>query len=134
MKQNNTIIFVCEHGAAKSILAAAYFNQIASTNGLDLQAIARGTNPDPQVSELVVNRLAKEGLAPSEFRPRELSLEDVHAAQRMVSFCELPTEYSQSTIIEYWNDVPPVSQDYDKAHDAILEKVHDLLYRVRSSQ
>lgn len=134
MEQNHTIIFVCEHGAAKSILAAAYVNQIAGTNGLDIQAIARGTNPDPQVSELVVKRLAKDGLAPSEFRPRELSLEDVQAAQRIVSFCELPTEYSQSTIIEYWNDVPPVSQDYDNARDAILEKVHDLLDKIGSSQ
>jgi protein-tyrosine-phosphatase len=134
MKQNNTIIFVCEHGAAKSILAAAYFNQIADTNGLDLQAIARGTNPDPELSELVVKGLANEGLAPSESHPRELTLDDMHVAGRIVSFCELPTEYSQSMIIEYWNDVPPVSQDYDKARDAILGKVHDLLNRIRSSQ
>jgi protein-tyrosine-phosphatase len=134
MGQNNTVIFVCEHGAAKSIIAAAYFNHIAGRSGLHMQAIARGTNPDPELSELVVKGLAKEGLVPSEFRPRELSREDVHEAQRIVSFCELPSEYSQATIIENWNDVPPVSQDYDQARDTILEKVHDLVDRIRSSQ
>jgi hypothetical protein len=30
MKQSNpTIVFVCEHGAAKSVIAAAYFNKLA---------------------------------------------------------------------------------------------------------
>src|SRR5260370_1083705 len=30
MSQNPIIIFVCEHGAAKSIIAAAYFNKLAN--------------------------------------------------------------------------------------------------------
>ena len=45
-KQNNTmststILFVCEHGAARSTIAAAYFNQ---QQGLNYQAIFRGIN------------------------------------------------------------------------------------------
>ena len=134
MSQQRTIIFVCEHGAAKSIVAAAYFNQLASTSGLKWKAIARGTNPDNELSELAVRGLATDELTPSESRPQELSMEDVHSAQRIVSFCELPLEYGQVTVVEQWNDVPPVSQDYDKARDAILENIHDLLNRIRSSQ
>ena len=42
----NTVLFVCEHGAAKSVIAAAYFNQLASEKNLDVRAIERGTNPD----------------------------------------------------------------------------------------
>ena len=132
MSQQRTIIFVCEHGAAKSIVAAAYFNQLASTSGLKWKAIARGTNPDNELSELVVRGLATDELTPSESRPQELSMEDVHSAQRIVSFCELPLEYGEVTVVEQWNDVPPVSQDYDKARDAILENIHDLLNRIRS--
>ena len=132
MSQQSTIIFVCEHGAAKSIVAAAYFNQLASTSGLKWKAIARGTNPDNELSELAVRGLATDELTPSESRPQELSMEDVHSAQRIVSFCELPLEYGQVTVVEQWNDVPPVSQDYDKARDAILENIHDLLNRIRS--
>ena len=132
MSQQRTIIFVCEHGAAKSIVAAAYFNQLASTSGLKWKAIARGTNPDNELSELAVRGLATDELTPSESRPQELSMEDVHSAQRIVSFCELPLEYGEVTVVEQWNDVPPVSQDYDKARDAILENIHDLLNRIRS--
>jgi protein-tyrosine-phosphatase len=43
---DKTIIFVCEHGAAKSVIAAAYFNRFAEQRGLNLRAAARGTNPD----------------------------------------------------------------------------------------
>jgi hypothetical protein len=38
-----TILFVREHGSAKSIIAAAHFNDAASKNGLPYRAIARGT-------------------------------------------------------------------------------------------
>lgn len=134
MSQQRTIIFVCEHGAAKSIVAAAFFNQLASTSGLKWKAIARGANPDNEFSELAVRGLATDGLTPSESRPEELSLEDVHSAQRIVSFCELPLECGEVTVVEQWKDVPPVSQDYDKARDAILENIHNLLNRIRSSQ
>ena len=34
MAQDPLIIFVCEHGAAKSIIAAAYFNKYARERNL----------------------------------------------------------------------------------------------------
>jgi hypothetical protein len=30
---SSTIVFVCEHGAAKSLVATAYFNKIAAERG-----------------------------------------------------------------------------------------------------
>ena len=39
------IIFVCEHGAGKSVIAAAYFNKLAAERGLPDRAIYRGANP-----------------------------------------------------------------------------------------
>ncbi|MGH9936946.1 MAG: hypothetical protein ACREAM_11915, partial [Blastocatellia bacterium] len=44
-EQTPVIIFVCEHGAAKSILSASIFNKLAGERQLNLRAIARGTNP-----------------------------------------------------------------------------------------
>ena len=49
MNQNSKIVFVCEHGAAKSVIAVAYFNKLASEAKLEFHAIARGTNPDPEL-------------------------------------------------------------------------------------
>ena len=43
-------MFVCEHGAAKSIIAAAEFERMAKLQGLNFTIISRGTTPDPEVA------------------------------------------------------------------------------------
>jgi len=40
------ILFVCTHGAARSPIAAAYFNKIAKEQNLNYRAIFKGTEPD----------------------------------------------------------------------------------------
>ena len=40
-----TVVFVCEHGSAKSVIAAAHFNHLAAEKGLPYRAIARGCAP-----------------------------------------------------------------------------------------
>ena len=35
--QGHTILFVCEHGSAKSIIAAAHFNDLANKNGCPIE-------------------------------------------------------------------------------------------------
>lgn len=132
MTQRNTIIFVCEHGVAKSIIAATYFNQLAHKRGLKLNAIARGTHPDGELSAATVNGLAGDGLESGESCPQHLTREDMLSAQRMISFCDMPSEFIEAPAVEQWRDVPPVSQDYEKARDVILEHLHDLLNRLRS--
>src|SRR5690242_15420164 len=49
--QTETILFVCEHGSAKSVIAAAHFKRLAEQRGLPHRAIARGINPDPEIPE-----------------------------------------------------------------------------------
>jgi protein-tyrosine-phosphatase len=133
MDKTPIIIFVCEHGAAKSIIAAAYFNQLANQEGLALRAFARGTNPDQELSAQTVNGLSKDGLSPTEFAPQQLSLQDIQSAQRIVSFCALPSEYHEKITVEDWEGIPPVSQSYEKARDKIIERLNFLIASIRSS-
>ena len=44
------IVFVCEHGAAKSLIAAAYFNMLAAGRGLPARATFRGVDPQDDLS------------------------------------------------------------------------------------
>src|SRR4051812_34549689 len=44
------VLFVCEHGAAKSVIAATYFNQLATARGLAVRATARGADPQRSAS------------------------------------------------------------------------------------
>ncbi len=132
MKDPN-IIFVCEHGAAKSIIAAAYFNHLAEQDNLNIRAIARGTNPDSELSPKTVAGLQVDGLTPTETRPQKLSPANVKDAQQIVTFCELPEEYQNQVPIVRWDDVPPVSKNYERARDTIVDRLNLLLDSLRSS-
>jgi len=124
---NKHIIFVCEHGAAKSIIAATYFNKLASENKSGLHAVARGTHPDQELSPKTIMGLQADGLTPTESTPQKLSLADIESAQQIITFCELPEEYQNKVAIEHWDDIPPVSENYETARDAILEHLNHLL-------
>jgi protein-tyrosine-phosphatase len=127
MSQTLTIVFVCEHGAAKSIIAAAYFNKLAGEANSNFRALARATNPDSELSPKTIAGLHEDDLTPTESTPQKLSPADVESAQQIISFCELPEEYQNKVKIEKWDAVPPVSESYEKARDAILEKLNQLL-------
>src|SRR6476469_179733 len=104
MPKDGLVVFVCEHGAAKSILAATYFNKLASARKLHLRAIARGTNPDPELSPKTIEGLHRDGLAPAELAPQKLTLADLESAEQIISFCELPEEYGKRALHATWND------------------------------
>jgi arsenate reductase len=126
-----TVLFVCEHGAAKSILAAAYFNKLAQEMGLHIRAFARGTNPDPALSQKTVSGLLADGLAPSDSQPVRISPADLEEAHRIVTFCALPSEYHLNTKVHDWQDVPAVSEDYARARDEILARLHHLFAQIK---
>jgi protein-tyrosine-phosphatase len=127
MAQKSFIVFVCEHGAAKSILASAYFNKLAVEKRLNLYAIARATHPDQELSQKTIDGLRKDGLLPTETAPKIVVSSEIEDAVRVIAFCELPLEYRVKATVEQWDGVPPVSDDYGKARDAIIEKLNSLL-------
>jgi arsenate reductase (thioredoxin) len=130
MTKPRTIVFVCEHGAAKSVIAAACFNKLAGESGLKLRAMARGTDPDSELSAKAIAGLHEDGLTPTESFPQKLSMEDIEFAQRIITFCKLPKEYQQIRIVEQWDDVPPVSENYETARDAIVERINQLIKNI----
>src|SRR5215470_5511302 len=125
----STVVFVCEHGAAKSIIAAAHFNRLASELKLPYRAVARGTNPDDAVAPAVRNGLAAEGLDVTAWKPKAVSEEDVTRAGRVVSLAtDLPAKKpSVKPKLLEWNDIPPVSEDHTAARAAIVREVEKLV-------
>lgn len=121
----STVVFVCEHGSAKSVVAAAYFNHIAQQQGLNLHAISRGTTPDPALSPVVIEGLHKDKVELTTAKPSRLTSSDALDALQVVSFCELPKEI-KSQNVERW-EVPPISEDYSKSRDAIVKKIQELI-------
>src|SRR5438477_12823807 len=108
------VVFVCEHGAAKSVVAAAHFNDLAAKRGLRVRAIARGVEPQAQLAPSAVNGLRGEGLTPPIDAPAKLTAEEARRATRVVAFCELPPELAAGARVERW-DAPAVGDGYAPA-------------------
>jgi protein-tyrosine-phosphatase len=119
------VVFVCLHGAAKSVVAAAHFRRLAAARGLTIDAVAAGTDPDPDFAPGAVKGLAGEGLPAPPGRPRPVTLYDLQSAARVVGFgCDLPKAKAQP--VEQW-DVPAVSDGYGAARDRIVSNVERLV-------
>lgn len=129
-----TVLFVCEHGAAKSIVAAAHFNRIAREQGLNMRAISRGTNPDAKIPPKIIQSLQAEGLVPGEAKPKLLLKDDFAGASRVVTFCDLPEGYDKLAPAENWSDVPPISENYDRSRDAMLTHINQLLAEIKAQK
>lgn len=121
------LVFICEHGAAKSVVAAAHLNRLARERNLDVRAIARGTHPDSKIAPEALRGLRQDGLTPGDERPERLSPSDLAGAVRVIAFCELPDEYGTAVPVERWIDVPPVSENYEQARKVIVRHVSELL-------
>ena len=119
------VLFVCLHGAAKSVVGAAHFRRLAAERGLAIGAVAAGTEPDAQLAPGAVKGLAGDGLEPGLTHPRPVTLYDLVSATRIVSFgCEIVPTRSQR--VDQW-DVPAVSDGYAAARDRIVANVERLV-------
>jgi len=84
-----------------------------------------GTEPDPELSPGAVKGLAGDGLTPAPNRPRPVTLYDLSAATRVISFgCDIASWGGHP--VEQW-DVPAVSDGYERARSSIVEKVERLV-------
>lgn len=126
------IMFVCEHGSAKSVVAAAHFNRLAEQEGLAYVAVSRGTIPDPEIAQPAVKGLRGDGILLQLEKPAKLTSSEASKALRVVSFCDLPKDFKADNV-ERWT-VPPISEDYSKARDAIIKNLHHLIYELKKSR
>jgi protein-tyrosine-phosphatase len=123
-----TVLFVCLHGAAKSVLAAADCARLARERGLDLAADSAGTEPDPEIAPAVARRLREEGVDPGDRRPRLVTREDLAGAWKVVAFgCDLSGLAAAGCAVEQWHDVPAVSEGLDRARAVIQGRLEPLL-------
>ncbi|MGH7349154.1 MAG: heat-shock protein HtpX [Candidatus Rokuibacteriota bacterium] len=128
MSTSRSILFVCLHGAAKSVLAAADLRRLAADRGLDITTDAAGTEPDPEIAPGVVATLRAEGLDLGARRPRRVTAADTARADRVVTFgCDLGEAMPAAVPVERWDDVPAVSENLPLARAAIRRHLDHLL-------
>lgn len=126
-QNGKTIVFVCEHGAAKSVIATAYFNKLAAERGLPFRATFRGTTPQDELSVRAVEGLKADGVAVPSGKPAALTESDVADATHIFAIgCTLPERAQRSGKAADWSDVPD-DRGYAPMRDAIVRHVKQLL-------
>src|SRR5258708_38875220 len=76
------VVFICEHGAAKSVIAREYFNKLAAERGLTVRAVARGADPQADLSVSTVRGLQADGLLPWLAAPRSFTASELRRSAR----------------------------------------------------
>jgi len=121
------VVFVCEHGAAKSVIATAYFNKLARERGLPYRATFRGTDPQAELSVSALKGLREDGIEIPAGKPTAISTTDVEKATHLFAIgCTLPAAARSSGKAGDWSDVPD-GQGYAAMRDAIVRHVIALL-------
>lgn len=123
-----TVLFMCPHGAAKSVLASAYFAQLAKERGLNVRVESAGTDPDPTVSPAVADHLKRQGYPAPGSNPRKVNSKDFESADVVISIgCDLSGLEAPRGKLVRWDQVPPLSEDFARADEVIRKRVADLV-------
>jgi arsenate reductase (thioredoxin) len=131
---NQTILFVCEHGAARSTIAAAYFNKMAKEQGVNYKAVFRGTSPDTVLTLGTKKGLMEDGFDVDTWKPLLVTQWDINRASQIITFdCLLPTKGNLNKPVNQWNGIPAISKDYKIARNEIVEKVKMLILELTNS-
>ena len=130
------ILFMCPHGAAKSVLASAYFQRLAKERGLNVRVDSAGTDPDAEVGKAVAAHLTKTGYTLPIEKPRKVTSRDIEQADVVVSLgCDLAGLPQPRGTMLKWDDVPGPSENFAAADQAIRKHVEELVDElVRATQ
>jgi len=124
---SDTVFFICLHGSAKSLIAAQHFNRLAGERQLATRAESAGLEPDDAPPANVIGGLARDGFDVAGYRPRALARNRLEEAERVITFgCDVAGT-PDSIRVETWADMPMVSDGYDRARDAIIARLRQLV-------
>ncbi|MEM8860317.1 MAG: hypothetical protein AAGD96_18475 [Chloroflexota bacterium] len=133
MTEIKNVLFLCPHGAAKSVLAMTYFTDLANQAGLEISAKNAGTEPDPTINPKVDAHLNDEGFDLSRFIPPLLKDADLETANLVVSIgCIEADQVPAGTRFLDWSDVPMLSDDFRGSRDKIYSHVVELVAELKS--
>lgn len=130
------VVFVCEHGSAKSLVAASIFNRIAQDRGLAIHAVSRAAGAqtvDKSVPDIVARSMAQDGFQVASFSPQPLGSDEAARADHIVLIYDGPVEAASGLPVERWDGIAPVSSGYANARSALQSRVEALIVKLGSS-
>jgi protein-tyrosine-phosphatase len=127
------VLFVCQYGSVKSAIARELFRRRARERGIHARAFSRGITPEDHVLAQLRAQLAADNLDTAKDRLRTITMADTRAADYIVIFNPLPSQYAQIPTRD-WSSVASVNQQYDAARADILVRIDALLDEIATRQ
>jgi arsenate reductase (thioredoxin) len=125
------VVFVCEHGSSKSLVAAALFNRMAEQRGLSQRAISRAVSSksvDSQVPARLIQNMSGDGFHVETFQPQALTASEAAGAARVVVInYDDDVDAAANVPVERWGGVPPAGTDYENAKKSMGARIETLL-------
>ena len=127
-RERTQVVFVCEHGTVKSLVAMEHFNRKAQARGLPYRALARGMAPGRTVPQAVRAGLRSDGFKTSAFVPQRFRASDLDHAVLVISFDQDVTGIAGGNVRHLtWDNLPAVLTDYSRGRDAIVARIDFLI-------
>ncbi len=133
-----TVVFVCEHGSSKSVVAAELFNRTAQERGVSLRAVSRAVSAETRESKVppgLVRSLSADGFNVGTFEPQALAEQEASSAVRVVVMnYDGKVESAGNAKVEHWNELPGVITQYDNAKKEMSSRIDALLKDLTKDQ
>ncbi len=134
-QRRTTVLFLCPHGAAKSVLASAYFQRVAQERGLDVRVESAGIEPQEAVSTVVAEHLQRNGYTAPVAKPRAVTKDESREGGcRHLDGMRFDPPSCGACTLQKWDDVPGPSEDFKGADDVIRRRVIALVEELLSAQ
>jgi arsenate reductase (thioredoxin) len=136
MPSDPSVLFICLHGSAKSVIAAQHLRRLATDRGRVVETASAGVEPDDDVPPHVVAGLLGDGFDVSGQRPLPITDAALRRATLVVSLgCDVEGRDAGATAARRsvrWEDIPSVSDGYDAAREAIVRRLVSLVEELLS--
>ncbi len=121
------VLYLCPHGAAKSVIAAALTRDLAQRLGVDVAAINAGTEPDDELNPIAMDALDARDLNYPD-QPRMVESADIEAADLVVTLgCDVEDLPAVPSTLIDWSDVPDASSDVDQLISILEQRIAKLV-------
>ena len=128
------VLFICEHGQPRASSRQPISRDWPRNGGATSVLSREGRVRTPGSLRRRPPDSARMASPPRERSREKLPSRDLKRAVRIVAFCELPEEYQNAARVERWTDVPPISENYQRSREAILQRIIALVEDLKAFQ
>jgi arsenate reductase (thioredoxin) len=130
------VVFVCEHGNVKSLIAKEWFDRMAAARGLAVRAVSRGLTPGTSVPPAIADALRRDGFDVRSFVPHAFGPADTTQAQRIVLIGVDASAATPASNVptDRWDGIPPATEGYEASRDALRSRIESLLSAVEAAR